>query len=48
MGKGANKDSVGKRYRDMTATMADEWNQAREPIDGGTRETWMTAGRKKQ
>ena len=48
MGKGCSHPTVGKRYRDLTATMADEWNRAREPIDAGTREAWLTAGRRKQ
>ncbi|MFO1081890.1 MAG: hypothetical protein U1E23_14825 [Reyranellaceae bacterium] len=48
MGKGVNKTTVSKRYRTITSTMADEWNRAGQPIDAGTREAWMTAGRRKQ
>jgi hypothetical protein len=48
IGKGTGKDSAGKRYRTITATMADEWNRLDQLIDSDTREAWMAAAEKKQ
>jgi hypothetical protein len=48
IGKGSGKDSAGKRYRTITATMANEWNSLDQLIDSDTREVWMAAAEKKQ
>lgn len=46
IGKAIGKSSVGKRYRDLTAVWADDWNRRRHPIDRGTLEVWAAAARK--
>lgn len=43
IGRGGNKTTVAKRYRALTAQMADEWNRSDVPIDRGTREAWLAA-----
>lgn len=43
IGRGGNKDTVGKRYRVLTARMAQEWTASDVPIDRATREVWLAA-----
>jgi hypothetical protein len=45
-GKGLKRSTVQDRYRRITTIMAAEWNGAREPIDGVTRQTWLIAAAK--